>query len=101
MKKRMVALKPFRYGTRALDAGDVFFAQGRQVRLLETVKRARPYVERAPAVVEPPKVPLAVPDIDALRDKARSVGLKVDGRWSAETLAKKIEEADEDVGGAS
>jgi len=93
MKKRMIAAKPFRYGTRMLQAGDVFEASPRDARLLGAVKRAREYVVRAVAEVPPPPKDLAISNLDALREKARSVGLKPHHRWSEETLAKKIAEA--------
>lgn len=93
MKKRMVAAQSFRYGTRALVAGDVFDARAGEARALEAIGRARFYPVRERTQVKAPDHPINTPDIDALRDQARSVGLKVDARWKAETLAAKIEEA--------
>lgn len=93
MKKRMIASKPFRYGTRALRAGDVFEVGARDARVLVAIKRATEYAERPLADVPAPPADLPEPDLDELREKARSVGLKTDRRWSAETLERKIAEA--------
>lgn len=93
MKKRMIAAKPFRYGTRMLQAGDVFDARAHEARALVALKRADMYAEREHAVVPPPPADLPEPDMDELRERARSLGLRVDRRWSDETLARKIAEA--------
>lgn len=97
MKKRMIAAKSFRYGTRMMQAGDVFDVGNRDARVLHAIGRANFYATREAAVVAPMPEPIPVSEIDALRDKARSVGIKADARWSAATLERKIEEA----GGAS
>lgn len=39
------ALKPLRYATRQLVAGDVFEAQPRDARVLQAIGRAEPHVE--------------------------------------------------------
>lgn len=93
MKKRMIASKAFRYGTRALQAGDVFEAPRGQARTLVAIGRATEYAERTPAKVSPPPADLEVQHLDGLREKARSVGIKPDARWSAATLERKIAEA--------
>lgn len=33
--------------------------------------------------------------VKVLRDQARTLGLEIDGRWSVETLAEKVKEAQE------
>ena len=95
MKKRMIATKAFRYGARRLMAGDVFDAVARDARLFEAIGRAQRYETREATAEVPPmpaEVAAALPDIDALRDKARSVGIEPDRRWSAATLERKIAE---------
>ena len=76
-----------------LQAGDVFHARSNEYRALLALKRATEYAERPPADVPPPPADLPEPDLDELREKARSVGLKADRRWSAATLERKIAEA--------
>lgn len=92
-KKMMEAAKPFTYGTRRLLAGDVFPVSARDARVLEAIGRARFIVEREMQAVPPPPADMPVPDLDALREQAKSVGLKVDRRLGAEKLKEMIEQA--------
>lgn len=92
-KKRMIAAKPFRYGMRALRAGDMFDVNRRDAGLLVRLGRATVYEAREAAVVPPPPAEVEPLDMDDLTERAKSVGLKVDARWRPETLARKVEEA--------
>jgi hypothetical protein len=94
MKKRLTAIKSFRYSTRAIRAGDVFDIGARDAKVLIALGRAVRYAEREPAVVPPPPAGLVVTPRDALLERAKSVGLTLDKRWSDATLAKRIEEAE-------
>ena len=81
MMKRMVAAKPFYYGTRALRAGDEFHVGSRTARLLVAVKRAREFV--APA--EPEET------IEDLRERVKAAGVKVDARWGKARLRAELD----------
>lgn len=45
------------------------------------------------AVQAAPAVAKQEPSIDDLRDQAKALGIKVDGRWSADRLAAEIQKA--------
>jgi hypothetical protein len=96
---KMIAMKPFRYGTRALQAGDIFMVDGsRDPKILQAIKRARPYQEREPASVAPPpeNVQKSMNQLDTLREEARSLGVNVDNRWGIARLQQEIEDAIEE-----
>lgn len=56
---QLIALRPFRYGTRQLRAGDTFDASMALARFYCTVGRARPYQPR-------PQAPEAIIDVRTL-----------------------------------
>lgn len=89
MKRKMVALKPFRYATRALRAGDPFDASRMDARTLEAIGKARIYVEPP----KPAPKPKAEDDLDALREEAEKAGVDVDGRWGEARLKAEIAKA--------
>lgn len=109
----MIAIRPFRYATRALRAGDGFIAKGRRdARILVAIGKAR--VKRDPGKIEPPPAGLAklirrkhleypsnvtkaqikkVPEISALRAEYQAAtGKRAFHGWSADQLRAKIEE---------
>ncbi len=83
----MVANKSFQYGGRRYRTGDRFSARRNDARVLEAIGRAAP--ETGPSAEEL--------ELDRLRaDYERLTGGSPDGRWKADTLERKIEEASED-----
>lgn len=90
VKIRMEATKNFRYGTRALRAGDIFTIGSRDGKILQAVRKATPYLEREPQKPSPPPEDLKQDDLDSLREQARSVGIEVDARWRETRLRKEI-----------
>lgn len=94
MKQKMIALKPFRYGSRALVAGDPFDASRRDARLLEAVSRARRYVPEPEVKAEDkPMAKAGDAEIDVLRARAAELGVEVDNRWRDKRLAEEIAKA--------
>lgn len=82
---RLVAKKPFRYASRALQPGEEFEASARDARLLKAVKRAEDFVE--------PEV-LRDEERDALRARAEGLGIEVDGRWGVPRLEQEVAAAE-------
>lgn len=78
MKRQMTATRAFRYGTRALKAGDEFTASRADARVLEAIGRA------APAQAAKP------PSLDDLRAQATALGVDVDNRWRESRLMAEI-----------
>lgn len=81
MHQKMIALKTFRYATRALVTGDDFDASRRDARILEAIGKARRYV------------PPAETELDRLRARAGELGIVVDNRWREARLTEEIEAA--------
>lgn len=97
----MIAIRPFRYATRALRAGEGFIAKSkRDARILVAIGKAR--VKRDPGKIDPPPAGLAQKiaatatpdDLPALRAEYQAAtGKRAFHGWGAETLRAKIEEA--------
>lgn len=95
--QRMMALKPMRYGTRRLQAGDYFEAKPKDARILLAVKRAE--LAREIGKLDPPpadlvkkvSAPSSDEDIKAVRDEYEAViGKRPFNGWDIETLKAKI-----------
>lgn len=108
--RRLIAIKPHKYGTRHLTAGDEYEAPARHALALLASKKARfaavtsrppqappqPAPVRAPpepaAVLEPTTV-AAVERMESLRAEAERLGIEVDGRWGTIRLQQEIAKA--------
>lgn len=96
MKLKMIALKPGRYGTRHLEAGEQFEIERKIARVYIAQKRAREMTnEEIPP--QPKSAPKAVQTDDAANETAdaradyeRVVGRKPFYGWDAATLREKI-----------
>jgi hypothetical protein len=105
MKMRnLMAIKPHKYGTRHLVAGDEYEVPPRQAVALVASRKAkfahnRPARAPEPAAVEPvvepePEITDAEPpNLDGLRMEAAQLGIEVDGRWGAARLQHEIAQA--------
>jgi hypothetical protein len=104
MKMRsLMAIKPHKYGTRHLVAGEEYEVPPRHAIALVAGKKARfaDKVIRAPqakvevAAVEPIDMPAATEpmDVDSLRMEATQLGIDVDGRWGLARLQQEIAQA--------
>lgn len=87
----LVAVKPFRYATRALRPGDDFVAKSRQdARVLVAIGKAR----RAAVPIEAPVTGDPAPDrgnLDALRAKYQAIfGKRPFMGWDADAIQEKI-----------
>jgi hypothetical protein len=100
MMMQLIALKPFKYATRALKSGDLFHARQSDARVLTALKKAREV--RAPTkIAAPPKKIVqriqqsegASPDVEKLRADAEAVGIKTDLRWGPKRLQAEIDKA--------
>ena len=119
--RRLRAIKPHKYGTRHLTAGDEYdvpvkyafalvaskkatFADKPTQRLVTKVATSARNIElAAEEPPEPPPQPHAIgamtsaqlqpPDINALRLEATALGVNVDGRWGVHRLQEEIEQA--------
>ena len=113
--RRLKVIKPGKYGTRRLVAGDEFELPIREAVALvvkrkakfadKTTPRPRALAETgAKTAAEPepePKAPephavgamTSMPDIDSLRVQATQLGINVDGRWGPHRLQQEIEQA--------
>lgn len=85
---KLKVLKPGKYGTRRLQAGETFDAPKKRARVWKALKR----VEDADPLDEPaPAAPVVQPDpLDGLRARAEALGVKVDGRWGEMRLQHEI-----------
>ncbi len=102
---RLIAIKPHKYGTRHLTAGDEYDAPARHALALLASKKARfaaAASPRPPAKPPPqslPPAPLPEPavaarmDTEQLRIEAERLGIEVDGRWGVPRLQHEIEVA--------
>jgi hypothetical protein len=114
MKMRtLTAIKPHKYGTRHLVAGEEYEVPPRHAIALVAGKKAKfapdkPPVRAAPLVTESnnsiagpatTEAEAAIggdedrPDIDSLRLEATQVGIDVDGRWGIARLQYEISKA--------
>lgn len=110
--RKLTVLKPGKYGTRHLRAGDEFELPIREAVALVVTRKAKfvdkartPAMERREVKVAPPqpepKAPephavgamSSLPDMDSLRLQATQLGINVDGRWGAHRLQSEIEQA--------
>lgn len=100
--RRLMTIKPHKYGTRHLVAGDEYEVPPRHAIALVAGKKARfadkSERKKADAVVEPSgaKAPEPAPEpamIDALQMEATGLGIDVDGRWGVARLQHEIARA--------
>lgn len=83
---KLIALKKMTYSTRHLVAGDPFDAKDMDARILVGTKKAM--------AATPPRIQEVrpnVPDIEALRATAKSLGIDVDNRWGIRRLQSEID----------
>ena len=103
---QLKALKPHKYGTRHLTAGEEYEAPVRQAVALMATKKAKVIkTEKRPAAKpEPPQAEPAAATpatehettnhvIDRLRLEATQLGINVDGRWGVARLQHEIAQA--------
>jgi hypothetical protein len=98
---KLVTIKPHKYGTRHLTAGEEYEAPPRHAIALVAGKKARfadkparAPAAKAEAVAEPPPAHELEPEpstnIDSLRMKATQLGIDVDRRWGVARLNYEI-----------
>jgi len=107
---RLIAIKPHKYGTRHLTAGDEYEAPARHALALLAAKKARFAAATSrppkhppqsvpvrappePAAVPEPAVAAAVERMESLRAEAEQLGIEVDGRWGTIRLQHEIQTA--------
>jgi len=106
---KLVTLKPHKYGTRHLTAGDEYEVPMRHGYALVAGKKARFADKPVRAVAKPAPKPTVVepqpePDhgvgamtsdaaIDRLRLEATQLGIDIDGRWGVARLQHEIAQA--------
>jgi hypothetical protein len=103
--RRMIVVKPHRYGTRHLTAGEEYEVPARHALALLAGKKARYAVSPRPPG-EPPAAPVrdsptpepavVAPEpagIDNLRTQAEQLGIEVDRRWGVVRLQHEIHQA--------
>jgi hypothetical protein len=100
--RSLMVVKPHKYGTRHLTAGEEYEAPERHAFALLASKKVK-FVEKAakgivPAKIEETMTPideLAVEwnEIDRLRAQANRLGIEVDGRWGTIRLQHEIAKA--------
>jgi hypothetical protein len=102
---KLVALKPLTYNTRRLLPGDSFEARKpSDARVLIAVKKARAAQSRPTTSVPPPprhvaeKIAQSVgqtresdDELTLLRNRAKELGVEIDGRWGTARLRIEIE----------
>ena len=103
--RRLMAVKPHKYGTRHLTAGEEYEAPERHAMALLASKKARfaaatstPPQESPPPTppvrIQPePAVVAVVERMEALRARAEQLGIEVDGRWGVARLQYEITKA--------
>jgi hypothetical protein len=94
--RTLITVKPHKYGTRHLTAGDEYEAPARHALTLVAAKKARYAPECAatkkPAPIEPTLV-ASVERNENLRAGAERLGIEVDGRWGTIRLQEEIRKA--------
>jgi len=96
--QRLQAIKPHKYGTRHLVAGEEYEVPARHAVALVAARRAR-FVANKPPKVRPAVEAVAdfvsrepaQPTLDELRLQATQLGINVDGRWGVHRLQQEIE----------
>ena len=112
--RKLTVLKPGKYGTRHLRAGDEFELPIREAVALVVTRKAKfadkirapgaerreikvapPHSEPEPKLHEPHAIGAmsSMPDIDSLRLQATQLGINVDGRWGVHRLQSEIAQA--------
>ena len=97
--RTLKAIKPHKYGTRHLTAGDEYEVPSRHAIALVAAKKAHfadKVTRRAPMVTAPPAEPESETTnhaIDRLRLEATQLGINVDGRWGVARLQHEIDQA--------
>jgi hypothetical protein len=101
--RTLKAIKPHKYGTRHLTAGEEYEVPSKHAIALVAARKAQFADKRnvrgepEPAVMPPPQVEPApepdMPGIDSLRLQATQLGINVDGRWGVARLQHEIEQA--------
>jgi hypothetical protein len=89
--RKLMALKPHKYGTRHLVAGEEYEAPHGYALALVAVKKARYVADKPAKHVTPQPEPVEAPSLDSLRLQATQLGINVDGRWGAHRLQQEIE----------
>lgn len=94
--RTLKAIKPHKYGTRHLTAGEEYEAPPKYAVALVAARKAQ-FADKKPTVMPTPQVePAPAPDtpsIDSLRLEATQLGINVDGRWGVARLRSEIAEA--------
>jgi hypothetical protein len=102
--RRVMTIRPHKYGTRHLTAGEEYELPPRHAVALVAAKKARflpakpaapsPEAEPEPPAHEPEPMPVE-PEvtIDSLRLQATQLGVDIDGRWGVARLQHEIDEA--------
>jgi hypothetical protein len=72
---KLIVVKPGRYGTRRLKAGDAFETSAQYGRIWVALGHARP---------------VPTDEHVSMRHQAAALGLKVDGRWSKARLQREV-----------
>jgi hypothetical protein len=99
---KLKAIKPHKYGTRHLTAGDEYEVPPRHAIALVAARKAQFAEDKKPARTAPekPAVEVALPrpepetmDIEILRQQATQLGINVDGRWGVARLQHEIDQA--------
>lgn len=106
--RTLITVKPHRYGTRHLTAGEEYELPARHALALVAAKKARfaavtsrpPKDPPQPAPVRAPPEPAAEPAVvaavernESLRAEAEQLGIEVDGRWGTIRLQQEIAKA--------
>jgi len=95
--RNLVAIRSHMYGTRHLTAGEEYEAPLRDAALLVVGKKARFQKRKEAADLPEPEKPPPIEaqsGIDALRARARTLGIDVDGRWGTARLQYEIGQAE-------
>jgi hypothetical protein len=103
--RTLMAIKPHKYGTRHLTAGDEYEVPPRHAIALVAARKAR-FADNLPPRIKPVIAPQPEPEpepepaaettnhaIDRLRLEATQLGINVDGRWGVARLQHEIAQA--------
>src|SRR4029077_7124324 len=92
--RTLLAVKPHKYGTRHLTAGEEYEAPLRDAVALVVSRKARFQKRKeaagSPQLEKPPGNEAQSNSIDALRLQATQLGIDVDGRWGVARLQYEI-----------